>query len=191
MRNDRVLRIYTDGGCSGNQSDENLGGWGAILEFGEARKELYGSEANTTNNRMEMTALLEAFRAIKKENQIIEVFSDSSYLMDCFRKKWYVNWQKNGWKTSGKKPVENQDLWQQLLPYIDRHEIYFYRVKGHVNLSSKVTDFNKLYEKFVEWNGAEFSYEDFMYVTEKNNRADELANMGIDELRENKNLRFA
>jgi len=183
MRNDRVLRIYTDGGCSGNQSDENLGGWGAILEFGEARKELYGSEANTTNNRMEMTALLEAFKAIKKENQIIEVFSDSSYLMDCFRKKWYVNWQKNGWKTSGKKPVENQDLWQQLLSYIDRHEIHFYRVKGHVNLSSKVTDFNKLYEKFVEWNGAEFSYEDFMYVTEKNNRADELANMGIDELR--------
>ena len=183
MRNDRVLRIYTDGGCSGNQSEENLGGWGAILEFGEARKELYGSEANTTNNRMEMTALLEAFKAIKKENQVIEVFSDSSYLMDCFRKKWYENWQKNGWKTSGKKPVENQDLWQQLLPYIDRHEIYFYRVKGHVNLSSKVTNFDKLYEKFVEWNGADFSYDDFIYVTEKNNRADELANMGIDELR--------
>ena len=67
MKNDKILRIYTDGGCSGNQSDENLGGWGAILEFGEAVKELYGSEANTTNNRMEMTALLEAFKAIKKK----------------------------------------------------------------------------------------------------------------------------
>ena len=88
MRDDRILRIYTDGGCSGNQSDQNLGGWGAILEFGSAKKELYGSERNTTNNRMEMTALLEAFRAIKKDGQTIQVFSDSSYLMDCFRKKW-------------------------------------------------------------------------------------------------------
>jgi len=96
MYSDKILRIYTDGGCSGNQSDENLGGWGAILEFGGVQKELYGSQANTTNNRMEMTALLEAFKAIKKENQTIHVFSDSSYLMDCFRKKGYVNWQKNG-----------------------------------------------------------------------------------------------
>ena len=80
--NDRILRIHTDGGCSGNQNDKNLGGWGAVLEFGSAMKELYGSERNTTNNRMEMTALLEAFRAITKENQRILVFSDSSYLMD-------------------------------------------------------------------------------------------------------------
>ena len=183
MKDDRILRIYTDGGCAGNQNDENLGGWGAILEFGSAQKELYGSQVNTTNNRMEMTALLEAFKAIKKENQTIHVFSDSSYLMDCFRKKWYVSWQKNGWKTAGKKPVENQDLWKQLLPYLDKHDISFYRVKGHVNLSSKTANFDNLYEKFVEWNGGQFSYEDFLYVTEKNNRADLLANMGIDELR--------
>lgn len=187
MRNDRVLRIYTDGGCSGNQSDENLGGWGAILEFGNSEgistKELYGSEANTTNNRMEMTALLEALRAIKKENQTVQVFSDSSYLMDCFRKKWYVNWQKNGWKNAQKKPVENQELWKALLPYLDRHDISFFRVKGHVNLNSKVTDFDKLYEKFCEWNGNEFTFDEFRYITEKNNRADTLANIGIDELR--------
>ncbi|NLD19451.1 MAG: ribonuclease HI [Clostridiales bacterium] len=183
MKNYKVLRIYTDGGCSGNQSEENLGGWGAILEFAGHSKEIYGSESNTTNNRMEMTALLEAFRAIKKESQTIEVFSDSSYLMDCFRKKWYENWQKNGWKTSAKKPVENQDLWNELLPYLQRHHITFYRVKGHVNLSSKSMEFDKLYEKFLLWNGNEFSYEDFMYITEKNNRADKLANMGIDEIR--------
>ncbi|MFR6258434.1 MAG: hypothetical protein ACLULK_06615, partial [Anaerovoracaceae bacterium] len=78
---------------------------------------------------------------------------------------------------------ENQDLWKELLPYIDRHEISFFRVKGHVNLNSKNTDFNKLYENFIQWNGSEFSYDDFLYVTEKNNRADELANIGIDELR--------
>ena len=183
MKEDRILRIYTDGGCAGNQSDENLGGWGAILEFGQAVKELYGSEKNTTNNRMEMTALLEALRAVKKENQEIHVFSDSSYLMDCFRKKWYISWQKNGWKTAGKKPVENQDLWKALLPYIEIHRMTFYRVKGHVNLNSPSTDTDKLYAKFVEWNGAQFSYEDFLYVTEKNNRADELANIGIDNIR--------
>ena len=189
MRNDNVLRIYTDGGCAGNQNEENLGGWGAILEFAgagaaqTAQKELYGSEANTTNNRMEMTALLEAFRAIKKEGQQIQVFSDSSYLMDCFRKKWYVNWQKNGWKTSQKKPVENQDLWKELLPFLEQHDIDFFRVKGHVNLNSENVDIMKLYEKFCDWNGGGFSLDEFRYITEKNNRADELANQGIDEIR--------
>lgn len=181
MKNDKVLRIYTDGGCSGNQSAKNFGGWGAILEFAGHQKELYGGEADTTNNRMEMTALLEAFRAIKKEGQVIEVYSDSSYLMDCFRKKWYQNWQRNGWKTSAKKPVENRDLWEALLPYIDLHQITFYRVKGHVDLSSSSTDPDKLYQKFCQWNGNHFSLEDFQYVTEKNNRADQLANIGIDE----------
>jgi len=183
MREDKVLRIYTDGGCSGNQNEENLGGWGAILEFGSAVKELYGGEANTTNNRMEMTALLEAFRAIRKPGQSIQVFSDSSYLMNCFRDKWYEKWQQNGWKTSGKKPVENRDLWEGLLPFLNQHNIRFFRVKGHVNLNSVQTDFDKLYEKFCEWNGTEFSFEEFKYITEKNNRADELANIGIDELR--------
>lgn len=183
MKEDRILRIYTDGGCSGNQNTENLGGWGAILEFGAVQKELYGSERNTTNNRMEMTALLSAFEALKKDGQTIHVFSDSSYLMDCFRKKWYSGWQRNGWKTASKKPVENQDLWKKLLPYIERHHISFFRVKGHVNLNSKSTDFDKLYEKFVQWNGSVFSFEDFLYVTKMNNRADELANIGIDEIR--------
>lgn len=178
-----VLRIYTDGGCAGNQNDENLGGWGAILEFGPHQKELYGSMPNTTNNRMEMTALLEAFKAITKGNQKIEVFSDSSYLMDCFRKKWYVKWQQNGWKTTKRDDVVNQDLWEQILSYLEQHDISFYRVKGHVNLNSAATNFDKLYEKFVEWNGASFSFEDFKHITEMNNRADALVNRGIDEIR--------
>lgn len=184
MRQDKVLRIYTDGGCSGNQSHENFGGWGAILEFGGHEKELYGGEKNTTNNRMEMTALLSAFRAVTKEGQTIEVYSDSSYLMDCFRKKWYRNWMKNGWKTSAKKPVENRDLWEALLPFLDQHQITFFRVKGHVNLDNPSTNTDALYKKFREWNGDRFSFEDFTYVTEKNNRADALANLGIDEVRE-------
>lgn len=184
MKKDKILRIYTDGGCSGNQSDKNFGGWGAVLEFGGHTKELYGGEKDTTNNRMEMTALLEAFRALKKEGQVIEVYSDSSYLMDCFRKKWYKNWLKNGWKTAAKKPVENRDLWEALLPFLDQHEIRFFRVKGHVNLDSPSVNLDKLYAKFTEWNGAHYTFEEFQYVTEKNNRADELANLGIDAVRE-------
>ncbi|MBE6031371.1 MAG: ribonuclease HI [Clostridiales bacterium] len=179
-----VLRIYTDGGCSGNQSDENIGGWGAILEFGENKKELRGGELNTTNNRMEMTALLEAFKALKKEGLEIEIFSDSSYLMNCFREKWYETWRRNGWKNSQKKPVENRELWEALLSETEKHRsLKFYRVKGHVNLNSKSTNFDALYEKFLEWNGASFTFEDFKYITMMNNRADELCNISIDELR--------
>lgn len=179
-----ILKIYTDGGCSGNQSDQNFGGWGAILEFGDVKKELHGGEANTTNNRMEMTALLEAFKALKKEGLDIEIFSDSSYLMDCFRKKWYLNWQKNGWMTTSKKSVENRELWEALLAEVARHKsITFNRVKGHVNLNSKQTNFDALYKKFIEWNGDRFTFEEFKYVTAMNNRADELANIGINEVR--------
>ncbi len=179
-----ALKIYTDGACSGNQNEENLGGWGAILEFGPHQKELFGSEKNTTNNRMEMMALIEAMNAIKKENQMIEIFSDSSYLIDCFRQKWYVKWLSNGWLTAGKKPVENRDLWEKLLPYLDRHNISFFRVKGHVNLDHPATNKEKLYEKFVEWNGNRFTREDFSYITRMNNRADALANQGIDSIRQ-------
>lgn len=178
------IRIYTDGGCSGNQSDENIGGWGAVLEYGEHRKELHGGELNTTNNRMEMTALIQAFEALKKDGLEIEVFSDSSYLMNCFRDKWYVNWRRNGWKNSKKEPVENRELWEVLLAHVERHaHVEFFRVKGHVNLNSKSTNFDNLYSKFVEWNGSAFSFDDFKYITEMNNRCDELANIAMDELR--------
>lgn len=178
------INIYTDGACSGNQSRENIGGWGAILEYGDYRKEIFGGEKNTTNNRMEMMALLCAFEAFKKDGQTIAVFSDSSYLMNCFREKWYEKWIRNGWKTSSKTPVENRDLWEKLIPYISKHqEIRFYRVKGHVNLDHKNTDAEKLYAKFTDWNGSAFSFDDFQYITSMNNRADQLANKGIDAIR--------
>lgn len=180
----RQINIYTDGACSGNQSRENLGGWGAVLEYGEHKKELFGGEANTTNNRMEMKALLFAFEALKKDGQIISVFSDSSYLMNCFREKWYKKWINNGWLNSSKNPVENRDLWEKLLPHLDKHkEIQFYRVKGHVNLESKSVNLDLLYNKFIEWNGTGFSFEDFKYITSMNNLADALANKGIDSIR--------
>ncbi|MCI2061508.1 MAG: ribonuclease HI [Eubacteriaceae bacterium] len=178
-----VLKIYTDGACSGNQNENNIGGWGAVLEYGEHKKELHGGEKNTTNNRMEMTALLKAFEAIKIDGQTIEVFCDSSYLMNCFRERWYAKWRVNGWQTSGKKDVENRDLWEALLPFLDRHDISFFRVKGHVSTNSTETVLKKTYAKFKDWNGGRFTYDDFKYITAMNNRCDELANEGVDELR--------
>ena len=175
-----VLRIYSDGGCRGNQSSSNTGGWGCVLEYGAATRELSGNAVNTTNNIMEMTALLEGFRAIRKENQTIEVFSDSSYLMECFRNKWYVKWRSNGWITSKKEPVDNRELWEALLEYLDRHSISFYRVKGHVNL--KTADTAGLYRKFTEWNGSRFTYEDFVHITEMNSLCDRLANEAMDRI---------
>lgn len=178
----KSVNIYTDGACSGNQNDENLGGWGAILEYGEHEKALFGGEPNTTNNRMEMKALIEALSVLNREGLLIRVFSDSSYLTNCFREKWYEKWLRNNWITSSKTPVENKDLWEQLLPYLEKHTIEFYRVKGHVNLKSKSTNLEAVFKKFIEWNGPQFDYDDFLYVTEMNNRADALANQGIQSL---------
>ncbi len=177
------VRIYTDGACSGNQNKNNTGGWGAILEYGGHRKELCGGGKDTTNNRMEMTALLEAFRALKKQGLTIEVFSDSSYLMNCFRDKWYKKWKANGWMTRAGKPVENRDLWEALLPFTEINDISFFRVKGHVDLDDQKTDKDKLYRAFTEWNGSSFSAEDFEYITRMNCRADQLANTGMDGYR--------
>ena len=178
----QIVNIYTDGACSGNQNETNIGGWGAVLEYGQHKKELYGGQINTTNNRMEMTALLSALQAMKREGLTIRVFSDSSYLMDCFRQKWYLGWQKNNWKTSKKTDVENRDLWMALLDEVKKHEITFYRVKGHVNLNSPNTNVEAHLKKFLEWNGPSFTREDFLYVTEMNNRADALANIAMDEI---------
>lgn len=178
----KSVNIYTDGACSGNQNDENLGGWGAVLEYGEHEKALFGGEPNTTNNRMEMKALIEALSVLNRDGLLIRVFSDSSYLTNCFREKWYEKWLRNNWITSSKTPVENKDLWEQLLPYLEKHTIEFYRVKGHVNLKSKSTNLEAVFKKFIEWNGPQFDYDDFLYVTEMNNRADALANQGIQSL---------
>ncbi len=180
----KTLNMYTDGACSGNQNETNTGGWGCILEYGDTKKELHGGELNTTNNRMELTAVIEGFKCLTRSGLTVRVFTDSSYVASCFINKWYIGWRKNGWKTAAKKPVLNRELWEELIALTEDHDVRFYRVKGHVDISSSNTDKVKLYEKFTEWNGKEFSIADFEYVTEMNNRADELANEGIDEVRE-------
>jgi ribonuclease HI len=178
----KPTNIYTDGACSDNQSGAGLGGWGAVLEYGAHRKEIWGAERATTNNRMEMKALIGAFEKLTRDGLCIHVFSDSSYLMECFRKQWYIKWNKNGWMTAKKTPVENRDLWEQLLEYTEKHEVSFYRVKGHVSIGSDAS-LKKIFAKFTEWNGSSFDYDDFLHVTEMNNLAVELANRGIASLR--------
>ncbi len=185
-----ILRIYTDGACSGNQESTNIGGWGCILELGEHRKEMWGGEANTTNNRMELTAVISAFKALKRDGLVIHVFSDSAYVANCFREKWYESWEQNKWRNAARKSVENQELWKELLSLVRKHDVSFFRVKGHVKLPKTAAGalpqsdtLEKHYEKFLQWNGSQFSYEDFIYVTQMNNLADALANRGIDEIR--------
>lgn len=177
----KTIYLYTDGACSGNQYDENIGGYGAILQYGPHKKELHGGEKNTTNNRMELMAVIEAMKSIKEKDVTLEVYSDSSYVVECFKQKWYANWIKNGWKTSKKTPVENQELWKELIDLVSSFtRVYFFRVKGHMDLA-KTAEMKKWYNKFIQQR--HIAYEDFEYLIEMNNRADELANIGMDELR--------
>ena len=123
----KTVTIYTDGACSGNPGP---GGWGAILMYGAHKRELSGGEANTTNNRMELTAVLTAL-ALLKEPCVVELYSDSKYVVDAIEKGWLYGWQKKGWIKADKKPVLNVDLWQQLLPQLARHQVHLHWVKGH------------------------------------------------------------
>ena len=179
-----ILKIYTDGACSGNQNDTNLGGWGAVLEYGDHLKEIHGSEPNTTNNRMELTAPISALSLLKREGLSIWLFSDSSYVINCLSQGWYRKWERNGWINSKKEPVENPELWKELLSLVRKHQMRYFLVKGHVNLqTAKQSTLDSLYQKFLRHNGDDLSYEEFLHATERNNRADALANEGINEIR--------
>lgn len=123
----KEVTIYTDGACSGNPGP---GGWGAILIYGPYRKELSGGEQETTNNRMELTAAIQALKKLKEPCKV-SIYSDSAYLVNGMRQGWYRKWQRNGWLTGNKQPVENRDLWEALLREIERHDVTFYKVKGH------------------------------------------------------------
>ena len=123
----KTVTIYTDGACSGNPGP---GGWGAILEWQGHEKELSGGEAQTTTNRMELTAVLTAL-SLLKEPCTVELYSDSKYVVDAIDKGWLYGWQKKGWIKADKKPVLNVDLWQQLLPLLARHNVRLHWVKGH------------------------------------------------------------
>ena len=123
----RTVTIYTDGACSGNPGP---GGWGAILSYKGTEKALSGGAAQTTNNRMELTAVIEALRLLK-EPCVVELYSDSKYVIDALEKGWARSWQQRGWVKSDKKPALNPDLWEQLLALTDIHEVRCHWVKGH------------------------------------------------------------
>ena len=146
MGNEEIITIYADGGCRGNPGP---GGWGVFLQAGSKAKELWGGEADTTNNRMELTAVIRALEALKRP-AIIEVHTDSQYVQKGIS-EWIHNWKRNGWRTSDKKPVKNADLWQCLDELAKEHDIKWLWVKGHAGHPG-------------------------------NERADGLANRGIDEL---------
>ena len=122
----REIEIWTDGACSGNPGP---GGWGVLLKSGHHEKELFGGETETTNNRMELTAAIEALNALKGPS-IVTLHTDSTYVKDGLT-KWIHGWKKNGWKTAAKKPVKNKDLWQALEEACTRHDITWKWVKGH------------------------------------------------------------
>ena len=123
----KTVTLYTDGACSGNPGP---GGWGAILIFKGIEKELSGGEASTTNNRMELTAVIKGLSALK-ESCIVELYSDSKYVIDGLSKGWAVSWRKNGWKKADKKPALNPDLWETLLTLTEKHQMRYHWVKGH------------------------------------------------------------
>jgi ribonuclease HI len=119
--------LYTDGACSGNPGP---GGWGALLIWNGTEKELSGGEADTTNNRMEMMAIIQGLKALKEKCHV-KIHSDSALIINAFNKHWITNWQKRGWKKSNKKPVENQDLWKEMLRVMTPHKVDWIKVKGH------------------------------------------------------------
>ncbi len=125
----KTVTIYTDGACSGNPGP---GGWGAILEYGGRSRELSGGAARTTNNRMELTAVIEALRTLNQPCAV-ELYSDSKYVIDALEKGWVYGWKRNGWRKKDKKPALNPDLWEQLLSELERHQVRFHWVRGHAD----------------------------------------------------------
>ncbi len=142
----KIVEIYTDGACRGNPGP---GGWGAWLKYAAAEKEICGGEPETTNNRMELMAAIQALEALKQPCRV-KLYSDSKYVLQGIT-EWMTNWKKRGWKTAAKKPVKNEDLWRRLDTAMQKHQIEWVWVKGHAGIFG-------------------------------NEKADQLANQGIDSL---------
>lgn len=125
----KTVTLYTDGACSGNPGP---GGWGAILSYNGVEKELSGGESATTNNRMELLAVISGLEALKEPCHV-ELYSDSKYVIDGLSKGWAASWRKNGWRKADKKPALNPDLWERLLNLTEKHELSYHWVKGHAD----------------------------------------------------------
>ncbi|EEG34754.1 ribonuclease HI [Neisseria flavescens NRL30031/H210] len=126
MPMDKPVYLYTDGACKGNPG---AGGWGVFMRYGTHEKELFGGEAETTNNRMELTAVIEGLKSLKRRCQVV-ICTDSQYVKNGME-SWIHGWKKNGWKTAAKKPVKNDDLWKELDSLVQQHDVRWTWVKGH------------------------------------------------------------
>jgi ribonuclease HI len=126
---DEAVYVYADGACSGNPGP---GGWGAVLKYPAmgVEKKLSGAEPNTTNNRMELTGVIQALKALKRPCSVV-VTTDSRYVVDAFRAGWLANWQRNGWRTANKQPVKNEDLWRELMDAMKPHRVRWEWIRGH------------------------------------------------------------
>lgn len=129
MSKKKTVIVFTDGACSGNPGP---GGWGALLQWGGKERELTGSARDTTNNRMEMRAVIEALKAINQPCHV-KIHSDSALIVNAFKQGWIDGWLKRGWKKANKKPVENQDLWKEMLTAMKPHDVEWIKVKGHAD----------------------------------------------------------
>ncbi len=179
-----MIYIYTDGACSNNQSNKNFGGWGSILIYKDYIKELSGFEIDTTNNRMEMMAVIEGLRALKRYDLPLKIFSDSAYIVNCIHQKWYLNWEKNGWKNSKKEAVLNKDLWEELLfLYRKCKDIQFVKIKGHVNPDNK-KELEASYKRQAKDINKEMTFSEYKRHIEYNNKVDSLAVKGAEKARD-------
>lgn len=141
------VTIYTDGACSGNPGP---GGWGSILMMGENKKEISGGSANATNNIMELTAVIEALKMLKRPCKV-NIYSDSAYVVNAFVQKWIYGWMKKGWKTASNEPVKNKELWQELYELTKVHDVTFNKVKGHAD-----NEFNNRCDELARMESAKF-----------------------------------
>ena len=123
-----TIQIYTDGACSGNPGP---GGWACVFLHGGSEKELFGSEPDTTNNRMELLAVIKGLEALKSDKFNVEIYSDSSYVVNAMNQGWLGNWQRNNWRTADKKNVKNRDLWEILVSLNNKYRPSYIKVKGH------------------------------------------------------------
>jgi ribonuclease HI len=127
-----TIDVYTDGGC---RSNPGVGGWAAVIYEGPEPREIWGAERQITNNQMELRAAIEALRTLDKPSKV-RLFSDSAYLINCMNEAWYLKWERNGWKTSKKKPVENRELWRELLDLAGRHDVKWIKIDGHAGIAA-------------------------------------------------------